>query len=460
MTGSRARLAEITLPDFGMPETEPLLPTSIFTRRLERLRSLMERRGYDHLVVWADREHSANIAYLTGFDPRFEEAMLIVGATGDPAMLLGNECFGLGSVAPLPVRPVRFQDLSLPGQARDNSRPLHETLRDEGIEPGSRVGVVGWKTYANRATIEAPAFLVDELRSAVGPAGIVENATDLLIDASDGLRVTNEVEQLAAFEWAACQTSRSVRNVLTGLQPGMTEREAARLLEWNGAPLSCHLMLSAGPRARYGLLSPGDRPIERGDPFTIAYGIWGALNCRAGFAVDNAEELPEGVADYVERLVVPYFEAVAEWYEALHVGQVGGTLQAIVDRHLGDPFFGVSLNPGHQLHLDEWVNSPVFAGSTIELRSGTALQCDIIPATGTPYFTTNIEDGVALADESLRAAFAAAYPDAWQRVQARRRFMTETLGIDLHPDVLPFSNLAAHLTPFLLRPDLAMTLIP
>ena len=100
----------------------------------------------------------------------------------------------------------------------------------------------------------------------------------------------------------------------------------------------------------------------------------------------------------------------------------------------------------------------MFAGSTIELRSGMALQCDIIPATGTPYFTTNIEDGVALADESLRAEFAAAYPDAWQRIQARRRFMTDTLGIDLHPDVLPFSNLAAHLPPFLLRPDRAMTL--
>ncbi len=183
-------------------------------------------------------------------------------------------------------------------------------------------------------------------------------------------------------------------NVLTGLQPGMTERDAARLLEWGGTPLSCHLMLSAGPRARFGLLSPGDRPIERGDPFTIAYGIWGALNCRAGFVVEEAGELPEGTQDYVERLVAPYFEAVAEWYGALHVGQRGGELQDIVDRHLGDPFFGISLNPGHQLHLDEWVNSPVFPGSTIELHSGMALQCDIIPATGTPYFTTNIEDGV------------------------------------------------------------------
>ena len=160
--------------------------------------------------------------------------------------------------------------------------------------------------------IEAPAFVVDELRQATGPGGRVENTTDLFIDATDGLRGVNEVEQLAAFEWAACQTSHGVRNLLTELRPGMTEREAVRLLEWNGTPLSCHLMLTAGPRARFGLLSPGDRVIERGDPLTVAFGIWGALNCRAGFVADDASDLPDGIADYVERLVAPYFEAVAE----------------------------------------------------------------------------------------------------------------------------------------------------
>jgi hypothetical protein len=237
----------------------------------------------------------------------------------------------------------------------------------------------------------------------------------------------------------------------------MTEVEAVRLLRWNGMPLSCHLMLSSGSRASLGLPSPGDRPIERGDPFTVAFGVWGGLNCRAGFVVAGASELPVGIADYVERLVGPYFAAVAEWYEALHVGQTGGVLHEIVDRHLGDPFFGIFLNPGHQIHLDEWVNSPIAPGSTIELRSGMALQVDIIPATGTDHFTTNIEDGVALADERLRAAFAAAHPAAWERIGARRRFMRDALGIDLHPDVLPFSNIPAYLPPFLLRPDLAMT---
>jgi hypothetical protein len=240
----------------------------------------------------------------------------------------------------------------------------------------------------------------------------------------------------------------------------MTEREAVRLLDWNGSPLSCHLMLTAGPRASLGLLSPGDRPIVRGDRFTVAFGIWGALNCRAGFVVEDASELPDGIHDYVERLVGPYFEAVAEWYGALRIGQRGGVLHEIVDRRLGDPFFGIFLNPGHQIHLDEWVNSPISPGSQVELRSGMALQVDIIPATGTDYFTTNIEDGVALADEALRADFAARYPEAWSRIEARRRFMAEVIGIELHPDVLPFSNLPGCLAPFLLRPDRVMTLSP
>jgi len=460
-TARRARLAPVDLPDFGMPDAMPGIPASLYPARLSRLRDRAATRGYDALVVYADREHSANLAWLSGFDPRFEEAIAIVAVRDgqeEPAILVGNECYGLAGAAPLPMRRHRFQDLSLPSQPRDRSRPLAAILADERIGHGSRVGVVGWKPYARPEMLDAPAYLVDELRRVVGPSGAVENATDLLIDAADGLRVINEVEQLAAFEYAACQTSNGVRQLIHGLRPGMTEQEAVRLLGWNGMPLSCHLMLTAGPRASFGLLSPGDRPIERGDQFTVAFGLWGGLNCRAGFVVGDASELPAGIGDYVDRLVGPYFEAVAEWYGALRIGQTGGVLHEIIDRRLGDPFFGIFLNPGHQLHLDEWVNSPIGPGSTIELRSGMALQVDIIPATGTEWFTTNIEDGIALADESVRAELVALYPDAWRRISARRRFMADALGIELHPDVLPLSNIPAWLPPFLLGPERAMTL--
>ena len=366
------------------------LPASLYADRLERLR---DRASGPASTAWSStRIASTALSYLTGFDPRFEEAILVIGETGEPAILVGNENWGTAGAAPLPMRRHRFQDLSLPSQPRDRSRPLAELLGEEGIGPGT--GVIGWKTYASVDTIEAPAFLVDELRRLVGAAGSVRNATGLLIDPGDGLRVINEVEQLAAFEYAACQTSQGVRNLLFGLRPGLTEAEAVRLLEWNGMPLSCHLMLTAGPRATYGLLSPGTRRIERGDRFTVAFGVWGALNCRAGFVVEDAGELPAGIGDYVEKLG-PYFEAIAEWYGAIRIGQTGGALQEIIDRRLGDPFFGIFLNPGHQIHLDEWINSPISPGSQVELRSGMAFQVDVIPATGTDYFTTNIEDGIA-----------------------------------------------------------------
>jgi hypothetical protein len=455
---ARAQLKAIDLPDFGMPERIPEFPDSVYRARLDRLRDRAEDLGYDHVVIYADREHSANLAYLSGFDPRFEEALMIVGTGGRPLVLVGNECVGTAEAAPLPMRVELHQELSLPSQPRDRSRPLADVLAAEGITSGHRVAAIGWKEFSDRRMIELPAFVVDEVRRAVGSEGAVENATDILTGAANGLRVINEVEQLAAFEYAACHTSNGVRNLLFGLRPGLREDEAVRLLEWNGAPLSCHLMLTSGPRASLGLLSPGDRRIERGDRFTTAFGIWGALNCRAGFVVVDASELPAGIGDYVERLVAPYFEAVAEWYEALHIGQRGGALYEIIDRHLGDPFFGIFLNPGHQIHLDEWVNSPIAAGSTIELRSGMALQVDIIPATGTEYFTTNIEDGIALADAELRDEFARKYPTAWARIEARRRFMGEELGITLHPDVLPFSNIPAYLPPFLLSPNRVMTL--
>jgi hypothetical protein len=83
----------------------------------------------------------------------------------------------------------------------------------------------------------------------------------------------------------------------------------------------------------------------------------------------------------------------------------------------------------------------------------------VIPASGGPYFSTNIEDGIALADEALRQAFAVRWPEAWSRIQARRAFMQDRLGIWLKPEVLPFSNLAAYLPPYLLSPGKAMRVI-
>jgi hypothetical protein len=455
---SSATLRRIELPSFGPPAIMPELPASLYAARLERLRRAAQEHGFDRLVLYADREHSAGVSWLTGFDPRFEEAIVVVGGDDDPAILVGNECYGLAGAAPLPMRRHLHQDLSLPSQPRDRSRSIEAVLADEGIHAGTSIGVIGWKTYADPGWIDVPSWLADRIRALVGPSGSVVNATGLLIDPGTGLRIINEPEQIAAFEYASSHTSQGIQRLLRGLRPGMTEQQAVALLGWHGMPLSCHVMLTAGPRATLGLLSPSDRVIERGDRFTSAYGVWGALTCRAGFVAEDASELPPTIGDYVERLVGPYFEAVAEWYTTLGLGVPGGALQEVIDRRLGDPFFGISLNPGHLLALDEWVSSPVWRGSEVPLRSGMVMQVDIIPATGTQYFTTNIEDGIALADASLRDELASRFPDAWRRIQGRRAFMDTALGIRIAPEVLPLSDIPACLPPFLLSPDHVMTL--
>ena len=120
-------------------------------------------------------------------------------------------------------------------------------------------------------------------------------------------------------------------------------------------------------------------------------------------------------------MVGPYFEAVAEWLEAVRIGRTGGALEHDHCPSAGRQVLRIFLNPGHQIHLDEWVNSPVGPGSKVELRSGMALQVDIIPATGTDYFTTNIEDGIALADATLRADLEQRYPKMWQRMTSGAR---------------------------------------
>jgi hypothetical protein len=65
---------------------------------------------------------------------------------------------------------------------------------------------------------------------------------------------------------------------------------------------------------------------------------------------------------------------------------------------------------------------------------------------------------VALADASLRRAFAAQYPEAWSRIERRRAFMQKKLGIALKPEVLPFSNIPAWLPPFWLAPQKVMAM--
>jgi hypothetical protein len=455
---SGVELGPVELPAYDLPTEQPSVPTATYEARLAAAAAAAAEAGLDALVVYADREHFANLSYLTGYDPRFEESLLILTPGRAPVLLVGNEGLSYAAVVPAGVEVVLYQSFSLVNQDRSVSPRLGVVLKAAGLGEGvRRVGIAGWKWFSPAEAdspaswVDAPAFIVDSLRS-LGCE--VVNATGLFASPGSGLRLINDADQLACFEFAATHGSESMRRLLFGVRPGLTELSAYTLYQPIGLPLSYHPVLLSGERAALGLASASGRVLRRGDPMVASLGYWGSNIARGGFLAASISDLP--VSDYVDRLVAPYFACAAQWYETIGIGVTGGELFSVAQRYLSDPFFGVRLNPGHFIHLDEWPSSPVYAGSDVALRSGMALQLDIIPATGTVYHTSNIEDGVALADAALRAELASRYPGLWQRVRARRAFMADVLGIRLKPEVLPLSDLAGYLPPLWLSPHLAM----
>jgi Metallopeptidase family M24 len=449
-------LAPVEQPRLAPPVALPAISAPEYARRRDALRAAV---GTEWVVVYGDREHFANLAYLCGFDPRFEEALLVLG--GDRALLaVGNEGVAYAELTAPDVEIVLCPSLSLMGQDRRGGQTVPAFLRSAGLVDGDGVGVVGWKAFeaeeweSPRPAIAAPAFLVDALRDAVGAERVVD-ATGPMMRAEGGLRAGNSAEQLAAFEWAAARASACVSRVVTSARPGRTEHDAVAAMGYAGEPLSAHVMFSSGPEVAVGLRSPTSRVLELGDAVTTAVGFWGGLCARAGLLAHGPEDLGTVSEGYLEEMAIPYWRAVATWYETMRIGVSGGEIQDAVEEALGGAF-APALNPGHLIHLDEWLDSPVYPGSTETIASGMALQCDIIPDATRPGWAANCEDGIAIADERLRAELAERHPELWSRVLARRTFVVEQLRIELADEVLPLSSLPARFSPFWLSPEQAL----
>ena len=128
-------LIEVEWPEFGWAERPPTVKAAELEVRLKALRAGMASEGLTHVVVYADREHFANLAYLTNFDPRFEEAIFIVARDGKPLLVVGNECEGYLGVSPLhtagKLRAERFQRATQAVRCRI-SMPAKESTKPPG----------------------------------------------------------------------------------------------------------------------------------------------------------------------------------------------------------------------------------------------------------------------------------------------------------------------------------------
>jgi hypothetical protein len=272
-----------------------------------------------------------------------------------------------------------------------------------------------------------------------------------------GLRSFCSASEIAYFEYTNVLASEGMKNMLFGLREGMTDHALARLSNYSGEPFGCHMTMVSGENRDRGLSSPIGATIQRGDPLATNVCYWGSNICRAGWTAASAKDLPADAQDYVESFAGPYFEAMGEWYKLLQIGRRGGELSDLIQSRLPFEKFGIFLNAGHLIHLDEWVSSPIYPGSQVPLHSGMAIQVDVIPDSAR-YFSTRMEDGLVLADEALRGQLKAEFPACYERMQQRRQFMQDVLGYELPVEVLPLGNMQAVVPPFFLKPNLVFAL--
>jgi len=443
------QLTDIAIPDFGVPVARPKIPAATYARRCDEL---VRRAGCDWIAVYADREHQANIAFLTGFEPRFEEALLLLGKNGKRAIVTGNESCDYTPIAGLVgVETVLAQSMSLMGQDRTRQPNLAGVLRECGLSAGQSIGLAGWKYLQPEECDQEtggyflPHHFVRVIERIAGDPAAVKDVTHLLMHQTEGLRAVVDADEIAMLEWGAARASAAVWRVLSQARPGDTELAAAQRMGYAGEPMSCHFMLTSNDRSGpiIGLSSPTGRTLGLGDGVTTCVGLWGGLSARGGM-------LSEGDDDFLAK-AKGYFETLLTWYETADIGVSGPEIYSTIEQALAPHGLRPALNPGHLLSHDEWMNTPIRKTGSDRIASGMPFQVDIIPVPMVNGQTLNCEDAVVFADADLRAEIEAKHPEVHARIAARRAFLADKIGIDLKPAILPLSSTPLCLAPFWLK---------
>jgi len=419
----------------------------------------MQADNFDAVVIYADLEHGGNFEYFTGFVPRFEEALLVIHQSGEAYLVLGNENLNKVPFARIAATAVHLPHFSLPNQPMETALSVPAILKQTKLEQAASIGLIGWKNFTsqhddNAALYDLPYFLVDGLKQAA-PEASFKNAAYLMIG-ENGLRTTNNANEIAHYEFGAMLAGNCILNAMDQLAVGKSEMEIGAYLNDFGQTPSVVTIMATGARFEKANLYPTGKKIQLGDRISMTSGYKGGLQSRGGYAVHTSEELPEAEQDYLDRVAKPYFNAVKTWFETIAIDMPGADLYDKIEEVLPKEQYGWHLNPGHLCADEEWLASPIYPDSSEKIKSGMLFQFDIIPSVP-GYSGASCEGGVVLADEHLRAVIQNEYPEMWSRMQARRSYLIEEIGIQLSEEVLPMSNAAAYYRPFFLNKESALS---
>jgi Xaa-Pro aminopeptidase len=221
--------------------------------RLERVRASLDELNLDGLIVSRNEDQR----YLTGFSGHADYDSVLLIAKGDVRTATDSRYWGIArQEAPtLPLMQIKRGEYDLTDALRDFAD--QNGLRTLGFET-QHVSVARFKDW-QKALRKAHAKL--------------KSAEDL-IKRLRAVKDENEIEQIRR---AVKLTDEAFAYFLTQVRPGMTEKEAAWLIERfmreQGAEgMAFAPIIASGPNAALPHAEPGERALQKGEPITIDIG--------------------------------------------------------------------------------------------------------------------------------------------------------------------------------------------
>lgn len=436
-----------------------ILSDKTYEERLNKVLKNMEDFGISSLVIYADKEHGSNFEYLTGFIPRFEEALQIINKDGTSILMLGNENYNKTKFARVKSQGVKVPLFSLPNQPMGDFKAFGEYLKEVEIDDSAKIGFVDWKLLSpefteNTLISAVPHFVIESFAGIFGKDKLV-NATHLYMDPGYGARATNNAEEIARYEYGASLASDALLSAYDGLKEGVSELEIGNLLNRDGQYQSVVTIAAFGDRFVDANIYPTEKTLAENDKVSLTVAYKGGLSSRAGYAAKDYESLEKIDLGYLEDVVIPYFKAYNFWLENVRIGKIGGEFYDEFNKFYPQEKYGWELNPGHLTADEEWLSSPFYKGSDRKAQSGMIFQVDFIP-NQKGHQGVSAESTVAIADEILRAEIKENQPELWARIENRRKYLREELNIDLDESLLPMASTLAYYRPFMMDGEVAI----
>jgi len=354
--------------------------------RIERLRTLMQERGYDAVVL----RNNPDIRWLTGAVRAFDDEVAHTAFVTADGLWLHTDS--------------RYYNTFCERMGANTPWTIDEDIVSHPEWVTARIGEARARVVAVEDTVDLAFF--DALNQSLAAASLACLTPRLHGDLAD-LRMVKDADELVQLQAAQDVTDAAFAHICGFIKPGMTEQAVRVELEnymlSNGADnISFETIIAAGPNGANPHARPGAYVIKEGDMVVMDYGaLVGDYHADMTRTVCVGTPSDEQVKVY--NIVREAHEACAA---AIHPGVIGSdihnlSVDVITRAGYGDYYkhglgHGVGLEIHERPNFGRLYHKPVPEGSVMTVEPGIYLpgnfgvrleDCGVVTADGYKPFT-------------------------------------------------------------------------